>query len=220
MPQPDFTPFPKIHRFNRDVIITEKIDGSNAAVVITDDGDVYAQSRKRFVEPGKQDLAGFAAFVLERKDQLVAKLGPGVHFGEWYGSKIQRGYGLVDGERYFALFNVGRWSTGDEANVEGMAPWQPQPDLPDHVTTVPVLGVAQSLGAVEPFPPRPAGSPKSWVTKSFPEAMLENLKRHGSFATGADGFDNPEGIVIHHTQGNVSFKWTIHGDDKGKSFGS
>jgi hypothetical protein len=37
-------------------------------------------------------------------------LGPGRHFGEWWGSGIQRGYGLVNGDKRFSLFNVGRWN--------------------------------------------------------------------------------------------------------------
>jgi hypothetical protein len=34
-------------------------------------------------------------------------LGPGRHFGEWWGCGIQRGYGLK--EKRFSLFNVSRW---------------------------------------------------------------------------------------------------------------
>ena len=36
-------------------------------------------------------------------------LGVGRHFGEWWGSGINRGYGLL-GEKRFSLFNVARWS--------------------------------------------------------------------------------------------------------------
>lgn len=32
----EFTPWPKTFRMNRDVIVTEKIDGSNAAVKVID----------------------------------------------------------------------------------------------------------------------------------------------------------------------------------------
>lgn len=35
-------------------------------------------------------------------------LGPGRHFGEWWGSGIQRRYGID--EKRFSLFNVGRWN--------------------------------------------------------------------------------------------------------------
>lgn len=36
------------------------------------------------------------------------KLGPGRHYGEWWGRGVQRGYGLT--ERRFSLFNVGKWN--------------------------------------------------------------------------------------------------------------
>lgn len=103
----EFKEFPKIARLNREVIITEKIDGTNAAVVISDDGTtIAAQSRSRLITV-KDDNHGFARWVLEHHEELL-KLGPGHHFGEWWGSGIQRGYGLT--EKRFSLFNVSRWS--------------------------------------------------------------------------------------------------------------
>lgn len=102
----EFTPFPKIARWSRDIIITEKIDGTNAAVVISDDGkEIRAQSRTRFIQPGNDNF-GFALWVEQNKEALLA-LGPGHHFGEWWGVGIQRGYDLH--ERRFSLFNVSRW---------------------------------------------------------------------------------------------------------------
>ena len=101
----EFTPFPKIARLNRAVIVTEKIDGTNAAVGVTEDGTVYAQSRKRIITPDCDNF-GFARWVRAHEDEL-RELGPGVHFGEWWGRGIQRTYGLD--EKRFSLFNVGRW---------------------------------------------------------------------------------------------------------------
>lgn len=109
---PEFTPWPKTPRWNRDVVVTEKIDGTNAAVVIPEDGSgVFAQSRKKVITPGKQtDNFGFARWVEDNKDSLFAFLGFGIHFGEWYGSGIQSTYGLTNGERRFMLFNSERWN--------------------------------------------------------------------------------------------------------------
>ena len=104
---PDFQEFKKIPRLNREVVVTEKIDGTNACIVITPDSQVYAQSRSRFVVPGKQDNFGFAAWVHDNTDELLL-LGEGYHFGEWWGRGIQRGYGQE--ERRFSLFNAGRWT--------------------------------------------------------------------------------------------------------------
>lgn len=102
----EFKEFPKIARLNREVIVTEKIDGSNAAVVITEDLEIGAQSRSRIITPS-DDNFGFARWVQANAEELL-KLGPGHHFGEWWGSGIQRGYGLT--EKRFSLFNVSRWA--------------------------------------------------------------------------------------------------------------
>lgn len=100
-----FKPFPSIARLSRDMIVTEKLDGTNAQVVITEDGEVLAGSRNRWITPGADNF-GFAHWVKEHEEELKL-LGPGQHFGEWWGQGIQRGYGLT--EKRFSLFNVSRW---------------------------------------------------------------------------------------------------------------
>jgi RNA ligase len=119
IPPIDFIKFPKIARLNRDVIVTEKLDGTNAQVYIDDVGEnVYAGSRTRWIQPG-DDNFGFAKWVQENRDELI-KLGPGSHFGEWWGSGIQRSYGLK--EKRFSLFNVKRWSAGSLPACCGVVP--------------------------------------------------------------------------------------------------
>lgn len=101
----DFEPFPKIARLNRDIIITEKIDGTNASVWVDEvTGEVRAASRNRFITP-ENDNFGFAKWVEANKEELRT-LGHGVHFGEWWGSGIQRGYGQV--RKRFSLFHIRR----------------------------------------------------------------------------------------------------------------
>lgn len=109
---PEFRPWPKIARLNRTIIITEKIDGTNGCVIVTEDGRIFAQSRKRIITP-EADNFGFARWVKESAEDLIFDLGPGYHYGEWYGLGIQRGYGL-DHKR-FALFNAARWTELDQA---------------------------------------------------------------------------------------------------------
>lgn len=106
----DFVPFPKIPRLKRGCIITEKIDGTNAQVVIDAEGNVRAGSRNRWITPDNDNF-GFARWVYEHEDELRA-LGVGQHFGEWWGSGIQRTYGLK--EKKFSLFNTGRWSNPED----------------------------------------------------------------------------------------------------------
>lgn len=116
----EFKSFSKIPRLSRDMVITEKIDGSNAQIYISESGLVRAGSRTRWISPGKQtDNFGFAGWVEANKEELM-KLGPGRHFGEWWGVGIQRGYDLT--ERKFSLFHT-----------HGIA------ELPSCVGVVPVL---------------------------------------------------------------------------------
>jgi hypothetical protein len=119
-----FTAWPKISHLYRPVLITEKIDGTNAAIGVKPDGRVYAQSRKRVITP-EQDNHGFARFVAENEDEIRELLGEGLHFGEWYGPGIGKRYSLSGKQlKQFALFNVKRWAN--------------EP-LPTGITTVPLL---------------------------------------------------------------------------------
>jgi hypothetical protein len=103
-----FVGFPKLPRLSREIIITEKIDGTNAQVFITDDLQIRAGSRSRWITP-QGDNFGFARWVQEHSSELE-QLGPGQHFGEWWGSGIQRGYGLTNADKRFSLFNATRWA--------------------------------------------------------------------------------------------------------------
>jgi len=128
MDEPAFKPFPKTARLNRECIISEKIDGTNGCVVVTEDGRVFAQSRNGIhIDTG--DSFGFALWVERNRDRLRDTLGPGYHFGEWWGSGINRGYALPTSgpngrPKCFSLFNTTRWADLPES-----------PDL----RTVPVL---------------------------------------------------------------------------------
>lgn len=101
----DFVPFQKIGRLSREIIVTEKIDGTNALICIGEDGSFRLGSRSRWIPEG-QDNHGFAAWAFRHKDELMT-LGPGRHFGEWWGCGIERGYGLK--EKRFSLINTHRW---------------------------------------------------------------------------------------------------------------
>lgn len=106
----EFQPMPKIARLNRDCVITEKLDGTNASVNIYEDPTlgwvVQAGSRTRWLTP-EDDNYGFAAWVYDHAEALCTGLGAGHHFGEWWGRGIGRTYGLT--ERRFSLFNTERW---------------------------------------------------------------------------------------------------------------
>jgi hypothetical protein len=107
----EFQSFPKIPRLFRDIVITEKLDGTNAQIVVSDDGSsiIAIGSRNRWITP-EDDNFGFARWVRENEQELL-KLGPGSHFGEWWGAGIQRRYGLS--EKRFSLFNTKRWNANN-----------------------------------------------------------------------------------------------------------
>jgi len=104
---PTFVEFPKIPRLRREIVITEKIDGTNAQVTVLEDGRVFAGSRSRWITP-EDDNFGFARWVRENEEALRVGLGCGTHYGEWWGAGIQRRYDLK--EKRFSLFNVHRWT--------------------------------------------------------------------------------------------------------------
>jgi len=125
---PDFKSFAKIGRLRRNVIITEKIDGTNACVYVGPDGEVLAGSRNRWITPGKgMDNHGFAVWVEAHRERLRAGLGVGYHYGEWWGQGIARGYGLR--EKRWSLFNPKHYVFAMECLAYGVS-----------VRTVPVLG--------------------------------------------------------------------------------
>lgn len=194
----EFEGFPKISRMSREMIISEKLDGTNAQVVITEDLELLAGSRTRWITP-EDDNYGFAKWVEANREEIL-KLGVGRHFGEWWGGGIQRGYGLQKGEKRFSLFNVSRWSLfGTEP--QRIITADPriekyQEVLPECVGLVPILYRGM------------------FDTKIIDEVLLD-LETNGSYAS--KGFMNPEGIVVFHVAGNVGFKKTIKKDGVPKS---
>lgn len=182
----EFEPWPKIPRLRRDIVVTEKIDGTNAAVVIDEEGVVRAQSRSRIVTP-EDDNFGFARWTAQHADNLRYILGPGRHFGEWWGAGIQRRYGLA--EKRFSLFNTKRWAEFLDPD-EGTLIQRTGDGFELHV--VPVLGV------------------HPW-DDSFINGCLDRLRERGSVA--APGFADPEGIIVFHPASGSMFKQLLKGDD-------
>lgn len=118
---PEFVEFPKIPRFSREIIITEKIDGINTQVFITEEYKIYAGSPKKWLTL-KDDNYSFARWCVENEKELL-KLGPGRHFGEFWGQGIRRKYAQT--RKRFSLFNVFKWKDN--------------PNLPKCCEIVPVL---------------------------------------------------------------------------------
>lgn len=216
-----FSSFPKIARLSREAVITEKLDGTNAQILVWDpqspealcvfptplfpfiwsDGSVSiaAGSRTRWITPGKDtDNYGFAAWVQANGAEL-SKLGHGRHFGEWWGQGIQRNYGVPD--KRFSLFNASRWSPSCPGAIIG--DWNYSFDGIEDEAKV-------QIACCRVVPTIWRGTFDSFDINS----ALEMLNSHGSFA--APGFRDPEGIVIYHTAAKQLFKKTIKADESAK----
>ena len=191
----DFTGFGKIARLSREAVITEKLDGTNAQIFITEGGKdspyavaawhdqttrtdmvMYAGSRSRWGTL-QDDNHGFAAWAQQNAETL-AELGPGRHFGEWWGAGIQRRYG--QDRKRFSLFNTSRWAESRPACCD----------------VVPVLYQGE-------------------FTTEAVDAAIARLRHGGSLA--APGFMQPEGVIVYHVAANVYFKKTLDGDAEPKS---
>ena len=211
----NFKPFPKMARLRRECMITEKIDGTNASIYIgpytsKDSNCIGIQytenvplgmlvgSRNRWITLA-DDNFGFARWAYDHTAELF-NLGEGHHFGEWWGSGIQRNYGFKNGERFFSLFNAGRWVEHDKPTyaIENPNPKAPQKfteHAPACCKVVPILyeGIFDT---------------------AFVNSTLTVLGANGSVA--AKGFINPEGIIVYHKAAGVGFKMTLDNDDQPK----
>jgi len=104
----EFKAWDKIPRENPFMVtITEKLDGTNACVIIQDGQIVGVQSRKRLIS-ASDDNYGFAAWVEQNNNDLLG-LGDGYHYGEWAGLGIQKNPHNLP-EKQFFLFNTFRWN--------------------------------------------------------------------------------------------------------------
>lgn len=184
---PPFEEFSKMSRWREvSCTVTEKIDGSNAQIYVpvNPDHPVLAGSRTRWIGPRFGcDNFGFGAWVAQHAE-VLRRLGPGRHFGEWWGAGIQRRYGL-DGKR-FSLFNLARFAKS--GLPEG---------LPSEVGLVPELYRG-------PFDARKIDEV---IAKLYREGSVAAPGWRGAGKAG------PEGVVIR-IDGGLAFKLTDHGDAK------
>lgn len=191
----DFKKWSSTPRFHKGLHITEKIDGTNACVIIYD-GQVKAQSRKRIITPDN-DNYGFAKWVYENAGALTDALGYGYHYGEWYGEGIQKNPLKIEGKR-FALFNTWHWARPE--NAERL-------EMVDGLEHVPVLHDERLHGTA------------NWETIPL---ILQDLMTWGSKVQAApehvdydEGWlvkPKPEGIIVWHRETQQKYKILLEND--------
>lgn len=192
----EFEAWPKIPRLeNETVVITEKIDGTNAQIYIvpkgseafniehikeelhtyikeTDTAFIMAGSRNRWISP-TDDNFGFARWVWENAEQIEKAFGNGRVYGEWWGQGIQRTYD--QSRKWFSYFNVHR----------------------------PINEHMEPLG-IKPVPLLYEG-PIIMKDEEYSISYWENVIRYeGSVA--AEGYMNPEGICIFFRSTKTLYK--------------
>ena len=200
-----FEKWPSIPRLSKErMVITEKLDGTNACVVIEPwrvdagydmkyvdtvgvDGELYyfaVQSRSRFITP-EDDNYGFARWAYKNSTELIRTLGYGKHYGEWWGNGIQRNYGIP--EKRFSLFNAPRWNE----QISYLFNTTEVVEL----RTVPIL----------------YNGPADW---SQVELWREKLAKGSVAAPNFKG--KAEGMVVYLRELNASYKVLLEGDDQHK----
>ena len=208
----DFTEFPKISRLFRDIVITEKIDGTNAQICIdrVPQGGPYDHDSALYMttmllsDPDMGPLETLETITLRlrcgSRTRWITPKDDNFGFASWVWENGRDLFQLGEGqhfgewwgkgiqrgyglqERRFSLFNTSRWN--DDAV------------RPSCCHVVPTL--YEGLFNTEMI-----------------RLEAEVLWHRGSVA--APGFMKPEGIVVFHKHSNSLFKYTLKNDEaKGK----
>lgn len=191
---PEFQAWPKIPRLfgAKNIIVTEKVNGTNAAVVIPeDDSGVFAQSRKKVITPGNDNF-GFARYVAENEVLLKEILGYGTHFGEWYGEGIQKNELGITGKR-FMLFNVTRWRELFSEADDARGTQAKLKSLSLDVATVLYEGIFDTTAVAN---------------------TVNDLRNNGSQHVPGG---KAEGVIVYHEASNQLFKVLCENDDMSKT---
>lgn len=194
--------WPTIPRLTESLIVTEKLDGvfgkihisdyppstytSDHTVTKTPDGRAFivTAATRDFKLKHDTDYFGFREWVYAHAQSLAMILGPGDHFGEWWGGGIRRGYGLPDGDRRFSLFDFNRWSSMIGQTLEMTEV--------DEIRVVPIITTLSSFDS------------------SDIHRLLDLLRRTGSYAEV--GYKPAEGVVIYNTDGLPVVKAVLKDD--------
>ena len=178
-PYGEFSPWPKTKHIDKcmTVMVTEKIDGTNACIVFEEDGTMFVQSRNRIITPS-QDNAGFAKWAQQHRDELFHILGTGRHYGEWWGKGIGRKYDMQ--HNVFSLFNVNKFYKTEADGLDSMSTRAGETSIDEQISAVPKVYYGD-YGSIEMV------------------NAIENLRLGASLAAKEHGitYANPEGVCIY-----------------------
>jgi hypothetical protein len=213
----EFEPFPEIPRLNRTITVTEKIDGTNAAILIVpleeiehtttvdDDGrQVHTYEGPRAIVSVNLGEGGLFAVFAQSRRRLITPKDDNYGFAGWVERNAEQLVLALGAGRHFGEW----WGAGIQRKYGLTGPdkrfslfntgrW----DQFEAFEGVPGLGVVPVL-----------------YEGPYSQARIEGaenaLRSFGSVA--APGFRNPEGIVIYHHALRSQFKITLEGDEAPK----
>lgn len=224
----EFREFPKIPRLNRDIVITEKIDGIN--------GQILVLERGMFLQERAEDLGSYDNSEVEWEDLLVqngaipAYINGGNkqethvlfvgsrnrwlqcgkdNFGFWQwvsenaNELCKLGHGRHFGEWWGLGIQRGYELKEKRFSLFNTTRWKDNPDLPKCIHVVPVLYQGEWEYLYE-----------QGGRGMAPMKCIDDLSRDGSKAS--PGFMDPEGIVVFHSHSGQLFKATCKNDEKPK----
>ncbi len=208
----EFQKFDKIPRLSRDIVITEKIDGTNAQIYIVSyksltmmyDTDSYIDHIKKQaiceIKNLEDKFNNSYIFAGSRKRWLdISSNGDNYGFAKWVKENAMELLKLGEGRHYGEWYGKGiqRNYGLDEKRfvLFNVKKWFDPRIRPKCCKIVPTLFIGD-------------------FNTEYINKNLEALKRSGSFI--APGFMNPEGIVIYHKASGQLFKKTILNDEKPK----
>lgn len=189
----EFQEWPKMPRFfDSDFIISEKIDGTNSQIFIDSSlSMIRAGSRNRWLKLD-DDNFGFANWVNDNQEELMQLLGPGTHYGEWWGQGIQRRYGMD--RKVFSLFNSTRWN--------GLFNAAPGKMICDVVPSK-KFNLSQICREAD-------SNEVSMFNRMISDAWFHFMPKSLAAAKYGQDFTNPEGFTMFHERSRQVFKVPVN----------
>jgi hypothetical protein len=190
-----FQAFPKLTRFSHGWTITEKLDGTNSQVLIVHESEGP-------IEEGALDVIdGNFIFAGSRNRLLGLGKNDNHGFAQFVHDNAAALIETLGPGRHFGEWVGKGIQRGYDLDQKVFALFNVKRwtgvDLPNRVRVVPVMA--------EGYMDNPGGAAVG---------ALAFLKSNGSLF--AEGFMNPEGVVLHHAPSGTLFKKTFDYDEKGK----
>jgi len=225
----EFQAFNKIPRLSRDMLITEKIDGTNAQVYIIKYKDLFAtiEPEENIITAMKEMnefIAKYCMYKVYSSDETdilymfagsrrrwldCSSEGDNFGFGKWVKANAESLIQLEEGRHFGEWYGKGiqRGYGLDEKRFAlfNVGKWASR--------NIPLL-VKEARNycpeCCEVVPILYEGPFSTMMT----ERLIDRLSTQGSYAV--KGFKKPEGIVIYHRASGRLFKKTIENDEKPK----